>query len=173
MTLSTCQSAPSPPSSPPPEVWDWLNKHGVTEAQLSQVNMGGTARFAFGSVQMMQAVHSSSMPNGAAGGNACGFLIRTPGGSFSDPGDTASTLHLQLIPRRGPLDRSVLSLSDTFTTDAEDALDATRLVRRDEVGGGVHFNTRQPSAIDWEAALSCFSNAGKRVRLPPCAELSL
>lgn len=155
------------------EVCHWLQKHGVPEAQLHQMNIGGTARFAFGSVQMVRAVHSSSMPDGSAGGSACGFVIRTPGGAFYYSGDTALTLDMQLIPRRGPLDFAVLSLGDTFTMDAEDALEAARLVGCNEIVG-VHCNTWPPIAIDQEAALTFFSNAGRRLHLPaPGAELSL
>jgi L-ascorbate metabolism protein UlaG (beta-lactamase superfamily) len=155
------------------EVCQWLLKHGVPEEQLHRMNIGGTARFAFGSVQMVSAVHSSSMPDGAPGGHPCGFVVRTPGGSFYYSGDTALTLDMQLIPRKGPLDFAVLSLGDTFTMDPDDALEAARFVGCDEIVG-VHFDTWPPIAIDQEAALTLFSNAGKRLHLPvPGAELSL
>ena len=155
------------------EVCEWLHKHGIPETQLHRMNIGGTARFAFGSVQMVQAVHSSSMPDGAPGGSPAGFVVRTQGGSFYYSGDTALTLDMQLIPKRGPLDFAVLSLGDTFTMDPEDALEAARFIGCDEIVG-VHFNTWPPIAIDQEAAWTLFSNAGKRLHLPaPGAELAL
>jgi L-ascorbate metabolism protein UlaG (beta-lactamase superfamily) len=155
------------------EVCEWLHKHGVPETQLHRMNIGGNARFAFGSVQMVQAVHSSSMPDGSPGGNPAGFVVRTQAGAFYYSGDTALTLDMQLIPKRGPLDFAVLSLGDTFTMDPEDALEAARFIGCDEIVG-VHFNTWPPIAIDQEAALTLFSNAGKRLHLPaPGAELSL
>lgn len=155
------------------EVCQWLSRHGVPEAQLHRMNLGGTARFAFGSIQMVQAVHSSSMPDGAPGGTACGFVVRTSGGAFYYSGDTALTLDMALIPKKGSLDFAVLSLGDTFTMAPEDALEAARLIACDQIVG-VHFNTWPPIAIDQEAALTVFSNAGKRLHLPaPGAELSL
>lgn len=155
------------------EVCEWLLKHGVAESQLHRMNIGGTARFAFGSIQMVHAVHSSTMPDGAPGGNPCGFVVRTQGGAFYYSGDSALTLDMQLIPKRGPLNFAVLSLGDTFTMGPEDALEAARLIECDEIVG-VHFDTWPPIAIDQEGALALFSNAGKRLHLPaPGAELSL
>ena len=155
------------------EVCEWLFKQGVPETQLHRMNIGGTARFAFGSVQMVQAVHSSSLPDGSPGGCPGGFVIRTPAGAFYYSGDTALTMDMQLIPKRGPIDFAVLSLGDTFTMDPEDALEAARFIGCNEIVG-VHFNTWPAIAIDQEAALTLFSNAGKRLHLPaPGAEILL
>lgn len=155
------------------EVCEWLLRHGVAENQLHRMNIGGIARFAFGSVHMVHAVHSSTMPDGAPGGNPGGFVVRTQAGAFYYSGDTALTLDMQLIPRRGPLDFAVLSLGGTFTMDPEDALEAARLLGCDEIVG-VHFDTWPPITVDQEGALSLFSNAGKRLHLPaPGAEMFL
>jgi L-ascorbate metabolism protein UlaG (beta-lactamase superfamily) len=147
------------------EVCDWLSKHGIPETQLHRMNIGGTARFAFGSAQLVHAVHSSTMPDGTPGGNPAGFVVRTQAGAFYYSGDTALTLDMQLIPKRGPVDFAVLSIGDTFTMGYEDALEAAEMVGCKEVVG-VHFDTWPPIAIDQEAALAAFSNAGKRLHLP-------
>lgn len=151
------------------EICEWLHKHGVPTAQLHHMNIGGTARFEWGSVQMVTAVHSSTLPDGASGGNPGGFVVRTPGGAFYYSGDTALTLDMQLIPRNGPLRFAVLSLGDTFTMGPEDALEAARYLKCNEIVG-VHFNTWPPITIDMVEARALFAQAGKKLHLLEPAE---
>lgn len=147
------------------EVGDWLASKGIPETQLHRLNIGGSVRFPFGSIQMVHAVHSSTLPDGTPGGSAGGFVVRTAAGDFYYSGDTALTLDMQLIPKRGALRFAILSIGDTFTMGPEDALEAARLLKCDEIVG-VHFDTWPPIAINQEASLSLFSNAGKRLHLP-------
>ncbi len=146
------------------EVCEWLRKKGIPAGQLHHMNLGGSAQFPFGSVQMVKAVHSSTMPDDAPGGSPGGFVVRTAAGAFYYAGDTALTLDMQLIPKRGPIRFAILPVGDTFTMDVQDALEAARFVECDEVVG-VHFNTWPPIAIDSVAATSQFANAGKKLHL--------
>ncbi len=153
------------------EVCEWLHKKGVEDRQLHRMNLGGCVRLPFGSVQMVRAVHSSTMPDGSPGGSAGGFVVRTADGAFYYSGDTALTLDMQLIPRGGPLRFAVLSLGDTFTMGPEDALEAARFVQCNEIVG-VHFDTWAPIAIDQEGVQLLFENGGKKLHLPcPGGEL--
>jgi L-ascorbate metabolism protein UlaG (beta-lactamase superfamily) len=147
------------------EVGEWLKSQGVPGEQIQPLNHGGTARFDFGSVQMVSAVHSSSLPDGGYGGAAGGFVVRSTQGAFYYSGDTALTLDMQLISRKGPLRFALLCIGDAFTMGPEDALEAARFVECDEIVG-VHFDTWPPLQIDHAWAKSLFSGAGKKLHLP-------
>lgn len=151
------------------EICDWLKAHGVAEEQVLPMNIGGTLRLDFGTVQMVAAVHSSTLPDGASGGNPGGFVVRTKSGAFYYSGDTALTLDMQLIPRKGPLRFAILCVGDTFTMGLEDALEAARMVECDEVVG-VHYDTWAPIAIDHKKAKALFKQAGKTLRLLKAGE---
>ncbi len=151
------------------EICDWLKAHGVAEEQVLPMNIGGTLRLDFGTVQMVAAVHSSTLPDGASGGNPGGFVVRTKSGAFYYSGDTALTLDMQLIPRKGPLRFAILCVGDTFTMGPEDALEAARMVECDEVVG-VHYDTWPPIAIDHKKAKALFKEAGKTLHLLKAGE---
>ena len=56
-----------------PEIIRWVSKQGIT--QTHSMNIGGHWFFDFGKVKCVNAVHSSSLPDGSAGGNLMGFLV--------------------------------------------------------------------------------------------------
>jgi len=149
----------------PYEICDWLKAQGVGEEQTLPMNHGGTLKLDFGSVQMVNAVHSSTLPDGSSGGNPAGFVVRTAAGNFYYSGDTALTLDMQLIPRRGSLRFAVLSIGDTFTMGPEDALEAAKFVECNEIVG-VHYDTWSPIAIDAARTKAMFKEAGKNLHLP-------
>ena len=151
------------------EICDWLKAQGVAEEQTLPMNLGGTLRLDFGTVQMVNAVHSSTLPDGSSGGNPGGFIVRTDAGSFYYSGDTALTLDMQLVPRRGPVDFAVLCTGDTFTMGPEDALEAARFVQCETVVG-VHFDTWPPIAVDSAKAKALFQEAGLTLHLPAPGE---
>jgi len=146
------------------EICEWLHKHGVPMSQLHHMNIGGTARFEFGTVQMVNAVHSSTLPDGSSGGGAAGFVVRTLKGAFYYAGDTGLTLDMQLILRNGPLKFAVFPVGDTLTMGPEDALEAARLVKCGEIVG-VHFDTWPNITIDQNEAKALFKFAGKNLHL--------
>ena len=146
------------------EICDWLKAQGVDESQVLPMNHGGILKLDFGSVQMVNAVHSSTLPDGSSGGNPAGFVVRTHSGAFYYSGDTALTLDMQLIPRRGQLDFAVLCIGDTFTMGPEDALEAAKMIQCDTIVG-VHYNTWPPISINAEDAHASFKEAGKTLHL--------
>lgn len=151
------------------EVGQWLESQGVPGGQIYPLNLGGTVRLPFGSVQMVSAVHSSGLPDGSYGGAPGGFVVRTPHGGFYYSGDTALTLDMQLIPRKGELRFAVLCVGDTFTMGPEDALEAARMIECDEIVG-VHHGTWPPIRIDRKRAAALFAKAGKTLHLPAPGE---
>jgi L-ascorbate metabolism protein UlaG (beta-lactamase superfamily) len=56
----------------------WLGKQGVVKTHA--MNTGGARRFPFGNLKLTIAHHTSMLPDGANGGNPCGFLIRLTDG---------------------------------------------------------------------------------------------
>ena len=62
------------------EVANWLGAQGVT--QTHSMNHGGAFNFDFGRVKFVNAVHSSSLPDGSYGGNPGGFVVESKDGNF-------------------------------------------------------------------------------------------
>jgi L-ascorbate metabolism protein UlaG (beta-lactamase superfamily) len=144
------------------EIVTWFAKQGVSKGH--PLNHGGAARFDFGRVKFVNAIHSSSLPDGANGGNPGGFVVETPEGNFYYSGDTALTLDMKLIGESTPLTFAALCVGDNFTMGPDDALKAAEFIRCDEILG-VHFDTFPPIKIDHAAAQEKFKAAGKRLHL--------
>ncbi|MFM1877480.1 MAG: hypothetical protein RLZZ241_346 [Bacteroidota bacterium] len=133
------------------------------------MNYGGTLRFPFGWLKYVNAVHSSSFPDGTYGGQPGGFLLRANGKTIYIAGDTALHTDMKLIPEYGAVDLAVLPIGDNFTMGAEDAVRAAGFVQCNRVLG-VHYDTFPPIRIDREKAVSCFVKAGKKLLLPNIGE---
>ena len=144
------------------EVANWFNGKGVAKTQ--PMNHGGSARFDFGRVKYVNAIHSSSMPDGVYGGNPGGFVVETAEGNFYYSGDTALTLDMKLIGESTPLKFAVLCVGDNFTMGPDDAIKAAEFVNCQEVVG-VHFDTFPPIRINHQEAISKFAAVGKHLHL--------
>lgn len=104
------------------EIVTWFEKRGVTGAH--PMNIGGKWKFDFGTVKMVNAIHSSSMPDGSYGGSPGGFIIQTEGKTFYYAGDTALSTEMKLIGENYKLDFAFLPIGDNFTMDITDTLEA-------------------------------------------------
>lgn len=144
------------------EITQWYAKQGLTKS--IPMNHGGTARLDFGRVKFVNAIHSSSLPDGTYGGNPGGFVVETPRGNFYYSGDTALTMDMKLIGESTPLNFAALCLGDTFTMGPEDAARAAEFVRC-KVVLGLHFDTFPPIRIDHEGAVKLFAKAGINLHL--------
>lgn len=145
------------------EITVWFGKKGITRTH--PLNHGGKRKFDFGTVKMVNAVHTSMLPDGENGGDAGGFLIISDEGNFYYAGDTALTLDMQLIPRWAKLDFAVLPIGDNFTMDVDDAIIASDFIQCNRIVG-VHYNTFDLIRIDVEEARRKFQEAGKELILP-------
>src|SRR5690606_3931263 len=56
------------------EVISWFEKTGIKNG--IPMNLGGSVVLDFGTVKMVNAIHSSSFPDGSYGGNPGGFVIQ-------------------------------------------------------------------------------------------------
>lgn len=128
------------------------------------MNHGGSWNFDFGKVKFVQAVHSSSFPDGSYGGNPGGFVIEGEHKNIYIAGDTALTFDMQLIPLRTNLDLAILPIGNNFTMDIEDAIIASDFVECDKVLG-YHFDTFGYIEIDHQEAVKKFFDAGKDLML--------
>jgi L-ascorbate metabolism protein UlaG (beta-lactamase superfamily) len=144
------------------EVTVWFGKQGLTRTH--PLNHGGGWRFEFGRVKFVNAVHSSSLPDGTYGGNPGGFVVESDEGNFYYSGDTALTMDMKLIGESTPLRFAALCIGDNFTMGIDDAIRAAQYVRCKEVLG-LHYNTFPPIQIDPPAAVERFDAAHQHLHL--------
>lgn len=127
------------------------------------MNHGGSWSFDFGKVKYVNAIHSSSFPDGAFGGQPGGFVIEADKNIYI-AGDTALTFDMKLIPMRTKLDLAILPIGDNFTMDVTDASIAAEFVEVNQVLG-YHFDTFGYIKIDHENAKQIFANKQKELLL--------
>ncbi len=149
------------------EIYLWMSKQGVDNIQ--PMNHGGTARLEGCAAKMVNAVHSSSLPDGSYGGNPCGWLVESAEGGFYYAGDTALTMDMKIIGETTRLRFAALPIGDTFTMGVDDAIKAADWVGCSTVLG-LHYDTFPPIQIDHRAAVDKFLRAGKRLHLLPVGE---
>lgn len=149
------------------EIIQWLKKQGV--AKTHDMNIGGHWMFDFGKVKCVNAVHSSSMPDGTYGGNPMGFLIESSEGNFYYSGDTALTYDMKLIGDYKNIDVAFLPIGNNFTMGVDNAIIACNFIKCNTVIG-LHYDSFPPIVIDKEQAKIKFSNAGKQLILIPVGD---
>ncbi len=142
------------------EVGGWLQKQGVAGDKIHLMNHGGAFAFAFGRVKYVNAIHSSTMPDGTPGGNPGGFVVESADGNFYHAGDTALTYDMQLIGDATRLKWAALPIGDNFTMGVDDAVRAAAFIRCDRILG-IHYDTFPPIKIDHEEARRKFTAAEK------------
>jgi len=144
------------------EVATWLNQKGAPK--IHPMNHGGGFQFDFGRVKFVNAIHSSTMPDGLLGGNPGGFVVESVDGNFYFSGDTALTMDMKLIGEALKLKFAALCIGDNYTMGPDDAVKAADFVRCNEILG-LHFDTFPPIKIDHAAAQEKFKAAGKTLHL--------
>lgn len=144
----------------------WLGRQGVDNAH--GMNIGGAFNFDFGRVKMVNAIHSSTMPDGAAGGNPAGFVIYTPGKTIYFAGDTALTYDMKLLADEN-LDWAILPIGDNYTMGIDDAIKSTGFFNCKNVVG-IHYNSFPVIKIDMDEAQEKFIKAGLVLKLPAIGE---
>jgi L-ascorbate metabolism protein UlaG (beta-lactamase superfamily) len=146
------------------ELTSWLGKNGVKNAQ--PLNPGGAYSSDFGRVKCVNAIHSSSLPDGSYGGSAGGFVVESADANFYYSGDTALTLDMQLLSETTKLTFAVLCIGGTLTMDINDGIRAAGLLQCKDVMG-VHYDTFPAIKIDHAAAKEQFRSKGLTLHLLP------
>ncbi len=149
------------------EVAMWFAGKGIEK--YHPMNIGGKWAFDFGTVKAVNALHSSSLPDGSYGGNPMGFIIMNDEQNFYYSGDTALTLDMQLIPMFAEIDFALLPIGDNFTMDVEDAIEAAKMVQTKLVIG-VHYDTFGFIKIDHQKAIDLFKINELELKLPAIGE---
>ena len=133
------------------------------------MNHGGTWDFEFGSVKYVNAIHTSSFPDGNYGGQPGGFVIEGEHKNIYIAGDTALTFDMKLIPLQTKLDLAVLPIGDNFTMGIDDAILASDFIECDKILG-YHYDTFGYIMIDHDKAKKTFAGAGKELVLLPIGD---
>ena len=144
------------------DIAGWLAQKEITN--VHGMNFGGGFNFDFGRVKMVYALHSSSMPDGAYGGNPAGFVIYAQGKKVYFAGDTALTTDMKLLADE-QLDLAILPIGDNYTMGVDDAIKTSGFIACKNVMG-VHYDTFPPIKIDKAEALQKFTAAGINLLLP-------
>lgn len=128
------------------------------------MNHGGSWQFDFGSVKYVNAVHTSSFPDGTYGGEPGGFVISSNNKTLYVAGDTALTMDMKLIPMFSKLDLAVLPIGDNFTMGVNEALEASDFIECDRILG-YHYDTFGYIEIDHQKAIDAFASRSKELLL--------
>ncbi|WP_022822617.1 metal-dependent hydrolase [Hymenobacter norwichensis] len=144
------------------EVVGWFGEKGL-KANYG-MNIGGKVKLPFGTVKMVAALHSSSMPDGSYGGIAAGFVVESEGKTLYFAGDTALTYDMKLLGEQYKLDFAILPIGDNYTMGIDDALIAADWVGAQKIIG-MHFDTFPAIVINQEEAQQKASQAGKELVL--------
>ena len=149
------------------EIINWISSNGITNTH--PMNIGGHWFFDFGKLKCVNAVHSSSLPDGTYGGSPMGFLVETDEGNFYYSGDTALTYDMKLIGDYKTMDFALLPIGNNFTMGIDNAIIASNFIRCDKIIG-LHYDTFGYIKIDHQEAKEKFSLAGKELFLMPIGD---
>jgi L-ascorbate metabolism protein UlaG (beta-lactamase superfamily) len=149
------------------EIASWFGAKGVKNTH--PMNTGGKVTLPFGTVKMVNAIHSSSLPDGTYAGSAAGFVVETEDKTFYFAGDTALTYDMKLIPDQFDLHFALLPIGDNFTMDIHDAMIAADYVDVNTVIG-MHYDTFPYIKIDHEEVKEVAQIADKELILMQIGE---
>jgi L-ascorbate metabolism protein UlaG (beta-lactamase superfamily) len=129
------------------EVANWCAEQGVE--RVVDPNLGGTVTRDWGSVKLMPALHTNTLPDGTVVGMPAGLLFTLEGKRIYHLGDTALFSDLALARRTAPVDVAIVPIGGHYTMDPEDAAEAVRLIEPAQVIP-CHYNTFPPIEQDAE-----------------------
>ncbi|HEY0896607.1 MAG TPA: metal-dependent hydrolase [Sphingobacteriaceae bacterium] len=146
------------------ELATWLNNNGISNTH--PMNIGGKWKFDFGTVKMVNAVHSNSLPDGSYGGTEAGYVLQSAGKTVYFAGDTALHYDMKLLGEQFTLDAAFLPIGDNFTMGIDDAILAAGFIGCSNIIG-MHYDTFGYIKIDHEEAGRRFAAAGLQLTLVP------
>lgn len=149
--------------------YEIVTHFGAKDLPGHPMNHGGKWKFDFGTLKYVNAVHSSSFPDGTYGGNPGGFVLTSEGKNIYLAGDTALMEDMKYLGAQYHFDRLVLPVGDNFTMGYEDAAIAAQWLGCNQVIG-IHFDTFGYVEIDHQSAQKHFSDLGLSLSLPSIGE---
>jgi L-ascorbate metabolism protein UlaG (beta-lactamase superfamily) len=144
------------------EIHNWMHSLGVMKTH--PMNIGAHWIFDFGKVKCVNAVHSSSLPDGSYGGNPMGFLVETHEGNFYYAGDTALHYDMRLIGDYKKIKFAFLPIGNNYTMGIDNAVIASDYIRCEKIIG-MHYDSFDPIKIDHEDAVKKFDQTSKELIL--------
>ncbi|WP_298419973.1 metal-dependent hydrolase [uncultured Kordia sp.] len=138
--------------------------YGAKYFKVFAMNHGGTYTTETFSAKYVNAIHTSSFPDGSYGGQPGGFVLTANEKSIYIAGDTALTYDMKLIPLQTKLDLAILPIGDTFTMGVDDAIIASDFVECDRILG-CHYDSFPPIVIDKTDAMIKFKAKAKSLVL--------
>ena len=139
------------------EIAHELSEDGVERAH--DPNLGGTVSFAWGSVKLVPAWHTSMTPKGTANVPA-GLIVRMGGATIYHLGDTALFYDMKLIAEsEGGIDVALMCIGGHYTMDRHDAVEAARLIGAKQVIP-CHYDTFPLVETDVQAFKADVESAG-------------
>lgn len=151
------------------ELTTWLGNNGISNTH--PMNIGGKWQFPFGTVKMVNAVHSNSLPDGTYGGTEAGYVVQSGGKTIYYAGDTALHYDMKLLAELFTIDAAFLPIGDNFTMGVDDAIRAAGFIGCSNIIG-MHYDTFGYIKIDKEEAVRKFAAAGLNLHLIPIGESS-
>ncbi len=137
------------------ELAEWLKGQGVED--VSDPNLGGTVRFDWGSIKLVPAWHTSTLPgseeapfsaeHGISISTPSGLVIKIGGVTVYHAGDTCLFGDMKLIGERDPIDVALLPIGGHYTMDRHDAVLAAELLGAKTVIP-IHYDTFPPIETD-------------------------
>jgi L-ascorbate metabolism protein UlaG (beta-lactamase superfamily) len=112
---------------------------GEEGVDVTDPNLGGTAKQDWGWAKVVPAWHTSTTPKGTVNTPA-GLLINFKDTMIYHLGDTALFTDLQLVGKHHPIDIALMCIGGHYTMDRVDAVDAAGLVGAKTVVP-CHYNT--------------------------------
>ncbi|WP_121665671.1 metal-dependent hydrolase [Mesonia aquimarina] len=149
--------------------YEIANHYADKGFEVHPMNHGGKWQFDFGKVKYVNAIHTSSFPDGSYGGQPGGFVIEAAEKNIYIAGDTALTMDMKLIPMRTKLDLAVLPIGDNFTMGVDDAIVASDYIECNKILG-CHYDTFGYIKIDHKVAKEKFRMKNKELILLPIGE---
>ncbi|TWT83096.1 metal-dependent hydrolase [Planctomycetes bacterium CA13] len=126
------------------EIANWFTDTQHVKATYG-MNLGGSAEFPFGTVQMIPAHHSSQLPDGSYGGSPAGFLLTIENKRIYFACDTAIFSDMRLYAHK--VDVAIVPIGDLFTMGIDDSIRAIKLIEPAAVLP-THYNTWPPIEQD-------------------------
>ncbi len=139
------------------ELAEWLKGQGIED--VADPNLGGTVSYDWGSVKLVPAWHTSTLPgseeapfsaeHGIAIGTPTGLIIKIGGVTVYHAGDTCLFGDMRLIGERERPDVALLPIGGHYTMDRHDGVAAVEMIGARTVIP-IHFGTFP--AIETDAA---------------------
>lgn len=135
------------------------------------LNIGGATTIEDLKITMVNALHTSSFPDGSYGGNPSGYIFQLPQGNLYFAGDTGIFAEMGLFAKIfGKIDLAILPIGGHYTMCPKQAsFAAAELIKTPKVIG-CHFDTFPPISINHEEAKQYFTEKNTELILPNLGE---